>query len=73
MHIVHESTIKHPDGVIDISIIVVNEPSTFKKYTYHLNSEYAVQEFFKYYKRGRGLHRTALALLNRHKIKGGRE
>jgi hypothetical protein len=68
MHIIHESTVKHPDGVIDISLFVINEPKNIKKYTYHLKSEYIARRFHMYIKKGRGFHRTALALLNKHKI-----
>jgi hypothetical protein len=66
MHIIHEATIEHPDGIVDISIIVVNEPNTFKKYTYHLKSKYIAEKFHTYYRMGRGMHRSALALLNKH-------
>lgn len=68
MHIVHESTIKHPDGIIEISLFVINEPGNIKKYNYRLKSEYAANKFHMYYRKGRGLHRTALAILNKHKI-----
>jgi hypothetical protein len=68
MHLIHEATVKHPDGVIDISLWVVNDNNKLKKYTYHLGSEYIARRFHTYYKKGRGLHRTALALLNKHKI-----
>jgi hypothetical protein len=69
MHLIHEATVKHPDGVIDISLFVVKEPDNIKRYTYHLKSEYISRRFEMYYKKGRGLHGTALALLNKHKIK----
>lgn len=68
MHLIHESTTRYSDGLIDVNIIVVLEPASFKKYTYRLSSEYIVDLFQKYLKRGRGMHRAALALLNHHKV-----
>ncbi len=67
MHLIHEATTKQPDGIIDIHLYIVNDK--IRKYVYHLSSEWAARMFQFYYKKGRGLHGVALALLNRYKIK----
>jgi hypothetical protein len=71
MHIIHQATIKNPDGIIDIDLFIVNDPEKPKHYIYHLKSEYIAEKFHQYYRRGRGFHRTCLALLNKHKILKG--
>ena len=50
MKLMHESTVKNYDGLIDISVYVVNENKA-KRYTYTLSSEFAAREFFSLYKR----------------------
>lgn len=72
MYLIHKSTIKNSDGVIDIDVIVVNEKTMKpKQYTYHLSSEYAAKKFHSLYTKGKKLHGTALNLLNKFKIKDG--
>ena len=66
MKIIHRSTIKNVDGVIDIEILIVDDLK-FKKYTYHLNSEYAARKFHTL--RRKGYHGRALNVLNKFKIK----
>ena len=66
MYLVHKSTIKNTDGVIDIDICIVDDLK-FKKYTYHLGSEYAARKFHTLYRKGH--HGRALVILNKFKIK----
>jgi len=66
MKIIHQATIKNCDGVIDIDILIVDDLK-FKKYTYHLNSEYAARKFHML--RRKGYHGRALEVLNKFKIK----
>jgi len=68
MKIIHRSTIKNVDGVIDIDICIVDDLK-FKKYTYHLGSEYAARKFHKLYRKSRSTHGKALAVLNKFKIR----
>ena len=67
MHLIHEATVKNPNGVIDIHLYIVNDK--IRRYVYHLSSEWAARKFFFYYKKGRRLHGTALSYLNKFKIK----
>ena len=67
MHLIHEATIKNPDGVIDIHLYIVNDH--IKKYTYHLESEFAARQFHFLYRKGKGMHGAALKILNRFKIR----
>ena len=66
MKIIHRSTIKNCDVVIDIDICIVDDLK-FKKYTYRLGSEYAARKFHALYKKG--YHGRALVILNKFKIK----
>ena len=68
MYLLHESTIKNTNGVIEITVIIVNKPVNFKKYTYKIGSEYAARAFHNLYRKGRKLHGKALALLNEWKL-----
>lgn len=70
MYLIHEATVKNTDGVIDVTVYVVEpEARTCKKYDYHLASRQAAERFHKLYRRGRSLHGKALAVLNKNKIK----
>jgi hypothetical protein len=66
MKIIHRSTIKNVDGVIDIDICIVDDLK-FKEYTYRLNSEYAARKFHSLYRKG--YHGRAMVILNKFKIK----
>jgi hypothetical protein len=57
------------DGIIDIEIYIIEEKKTCRKYTYHLQSEYAARKFHQFYSKGRKFHSKALAILNKFKIK----
>jgi hypothetical protein len=67
MHLIHLSTIKQTDGTIDIDIYIVNG-LTIKPYSYSLTSQYDVELFHQYYKRGKGFHRSALTVLEQYKM-----
>lgn len=67
MHLIHEATVRQPDGIIEISLYIVNDK--IRPYTYRLTSEWAAKRFEFYYKKGKGLHGCALAILNKFKIK----
>jgi hypothetical protein len=69
MHIIHESTVKQTSGLYEVSIYIVNEYNNFKKYIYKIGSEWAVRQFHMYYRKGTGMHGTALTILNRFKEK----
>ena len=68
MYLQHVSSIKHPDGLIDINIIIINKKT--KEYTYTLSSEFLARQFHKLYRKGRQFHGKALTILNKSKIKG---
>lgn len=72
MYLVHRSTIKNPDGVIDIDISIVDREK-IHSYTYHLRSEWAVEKFNWLYKKSRKTHGKALEILNQFKIKKEKE
>ncbi len=67
MYLIHISTIKYPDGLIDISIYIVRDKKA-KKYTYTLSSEFFAEKFHKLYRKNKLLHGKALAILNKNKI-----
>jgi hypothetical protein len=67
MYLIHESTIKNPDGVIDITVHVI-EKKTRKKYEYHLSSQKAAETFHSLYRKGSKCHGKALSILNKNKI-----
>lgn len=67
MHLIHESTVRQPDGIIEISLCIVNDK--IRPYTYKIASEWAAGRFEFYYNKGKGLHGCALSILNRFKIK----
>jgi hypothetical protein len=69
MELKHISTIKQPDGVVEVEVVVVNESNRVKRYTYYLSSEWGAREFHRFYRQGRKLHGKALAVLNAFKIK----
>ena len=69
MHLIHESTIKQPNGVIEISVIVIDKVA--RPYTYALSSQFAVDKFEHLYRKNRKLHGRALTTLNKFKIKEG--
>lgn len=69
MHLIHESTIKNIDGIIDVTIYIINDK--IRKYTYYLTSSYAVEKFERLYKKGRGFHGVALKILKENMIKQG--
>lgn len=74
MHLIHLSTVKQPDGIIEVEIIIVDPENQRKKtYTYYLGSEFAYHKFYNLYKKGRKLHGYALAQLNKFKIKEEKE
>jgi len=68
MYLIHKSTIKDYNGVIEISVCIVNEYDNFKKYVYNLSSEYAARRFFFYFRKGKQFHGLALSILNKFKI-----
>lgn len=68
MYLIHESTVKQPNGVIEVTVLVVNESGSRKRYTFVLRSAMVAELFQFYYNKGRGLHGVALTVLNRHKI-----
>ena len=72
MYLIHEATPKHPDGVIDVHVQIVNKNKR-KGYVYSLSSEWAVRRFHFYYRKGRRFHGLALAILNKFKLKGEKE
>ena len=67
MYLIHESTIKNPDGVIDVDFSIVNDQQV-KSYRYHLRSEWAAEKFHRMYRKGRKFHGRALTILNKFKI-----
>jgi hypothetical protein len=68
MYLVHKSTIKNTDGVIDIDLLVV-DGMKINSYTYHLSSDWAAEKFHKLYRKSRSTHGKALAVLNKFKIR----
>ena len=67
MYIIHEATIKQMNGIIEISVIIINKVA--RTYTYALPSQFAVDQFEYLYRKGRKLHGRALAILNKFKLK----
>jgi hypothetical protein len=68
MHIIHESTIKQENGIVEVSVYIVNE-KTAKHYTYGLQSDWAAEQFHKFYRKGRKFHGRALQYLKKFQIK----
>ena len=68
MYLIHESTIKHTNGVIEISVVVVNGKKNFKRYTYDVASQKAAETFHSLYRKGSKCHGKALSILNKFKI-----
>lgn len=66
MKLRHDATIYHSDGTIDLTVTVIDKVT--KTYTYILTSEYAVEQFMKFYKRY-STHGKAIAVLNKFKEK----
>ncbi len=64
MKLIQEATIKHMDGMIEISVIIDNGNKK-KSYTYFLSSEYLARSFENLYRKN--LHGKALAILNKAK------
>jgi hypothetical protein len=68
MYLIHESTIKHTNGMIEISVIVVNGKKNFRHYTYDIPSQKVAEEFHSLYRKGSKCHGKALSILNKSKI-----
>jgi len=68
MYLIHESTIKEANGMIEISVIVVNGKKNFKRYTYDIPSQKAAEMFHSLYRKGSKCHGKALSILNKSKI-----
>ena len=68
MYLIHESTVRNFDGVIDITVHVVNKKAR-KRYEYHLASQSKAEEFHRLYRQGNKCHGKALTVLNRNQIK----
>jgi hypothetical protein len=68
MYLIHESSIKHTNGIIEISVVVVNGKKDFKRYTYNLSSQKAAETFHLLYRKGNKCHGKALSILNKFKI-----
>jgi hypothetical protein len=64
------SALRNPDGTWEIEVKVNNKENS-KIYTYILTSEFAVSKFMNLYRKSTKLHGKALAVLNKHKLKGG--
>lgn len=73
MYLIHESTIKNPNGVIEISVQIVNGKTSRKHYNFELTSQKAAEEFHWYYRLGRKCHGKAISILNKNKIKRGEQ
>ena len=73
MYLMHESTIRQPNGIIEITVGIVNESENCKKYTYRIGSEYKARRFHNLYRKSRKLHGKALAILNESNIKEDKE
>ena len=68
MYIIHEATIKQPNGIFDVCVVVIDKDKKHT-YTYPLTSEKDVRSFEFLYKKGRTFHGKALVLLNKNKLK----
>lgn len=66
--LLHESTIKQMDGVIEITVFIVKENKR-ARYTYKMNSEFFARKFHDLYRKGRKCHGKALTVLNKNQIK----
>lgn len=66
MYLIHEATIKHPDGLIDIDVFIVNNQKA-KKYNYTLSSSFLAEKFHRLYRKGKKFHGRALTILNQNK------
>ena len=71
MYLIHESTIKQPNGVIEISVQVINGKTSRKHYDYELASQKAAEDFYQLYLLGSKCHGKAISILNKNKIKKG--
>lgn len=73
MYLIHEATVKHPDGVIDVTVVIVNTDKEGRKvpkrYTFSLKSEYAARKFHSFYRKGKLYHGKALTKLKQNQIK----
>jgi hypothetical protein len=67
MYLIHISTIKNTDGIIDITVHIVKDHKS-KRYDYRISSEWAAEQFHKFYRKGRKFHGKALQYLNKFKI-----
>ena len=68
MRIIIETIMRHPDGIIDVSIIIENDKGGKNSYTYHLNSAYVLAEFNKLYYAGVKCHGKALQILVKNNV-----
>jgi len=50
MKMLHTSTVKHPDGTLELTIIVYGKVD--REYTFLLNTQFDVDKFVAYYRRG---------------------
>jgi len=69
MYLIHESTIEHTNGVIEIGVYIVDGKSC-KKYNYAVGSKAAAETFHSLYRKGGKFHGRALTILNKNKLKG---
>ena len=67
MVLLHESTIRTPEGVFEITVHVVKNDKR-KRYTYRLPSEYLKNKFINLYRNGEKTAGKALAVLNKNKL-----
>lgn len=66
LKVIHEGSSKDFTGIIDVSVIVINNSKKYR-YTYPMGSSYKENEFLKYIKRKN--YKGALDYLNKNRIK----
>ena len=71
MYLIHKSTIKHTNGIIEISVQVINGKTSRKHYDFELTSQKAAEDFHRLYRLGSKCHGKAISILNQNKIKRG--
>jgi hypothetical protein len=67
MYLIHKSTKKESDGMIEIELYIVNQKKA-KHYTYNLASQYAAEKFHTLYNKGRKCHGRALTILKKFQV-----
>ena len=67
MVLLHEVTVKHPDGTHEITVYIIEDGKRRGPYTYLIPSEKEVEDFLRLYRRG--CHGKALQILNKHRTK----